>query len=360
MGGRESSLESLVLNSFWTGKRVLLTGHTGFKGSWLSLWLNKMGAEVFGYSLAPEDNPSLFEQLGLAGKVHHQEDDICDADAIAKYVKDTEADFVFHLAAQSLVLRSYRETINTWDTNVLGTAHLLEALRQVAYPCTVIVVTTDKVYQNNEFSHAFRETDRLGGIDPYSASKAGTELVVNSYRSLFEQEQLPISLASARSGNVIGGGDWCENRLLPDIIRALMQNKSIEMRNPNSVRPWQHVLEPLSGYMMLAEQLCTDRVHATSYNFGPNASDNRTVEDVIKTALKSWPGKYHLSQNTCAPHEAGLLMLDIEKARNQLGWYPKWDFETAIGKTINWYKDVHNGMHPLDITLKQIEELEIA
>ena len=360
MGRREGALESLVLNSFWTEKRVLLTGHTGFKGSWLSLWLHKMGAEVFGYSLAPEENPSLFEQLGLRDKVYHQVNDICDADSIAKYVKDTQADFVFHLAAQSLVLRGYRKTINTWNTNVVGTVNLLEALRKVEHPCTVVVVTTDKVYQNNERSRAFRETDRLGGIDPYSASKAASELVVNSYRSLFEQEKLPISLASARAGNVIGGGDWCENRILPDIIRALMQNKSIEVRNPYSVRPWQHVLEPLWGYMMLAEKLCADSVHATAYNFGPNPGDTRIVEDVIKTALKSWPGQYHSSQNSDTPHEAGLLMLDTEKALNQLGWYPKWDFETAIRKTINWYKDVHNGMHPLNITLKQIEEFEIA
>jgi len=348
------------LNSFWAGKRVLLTGHTGFKGSWLSLWLHKMGAEVFGYSLTPEDNPSLFEQLGLADKIHHQVNDISDADAITKYVKDTQASFVFHLAAQSLVLRSYRETINTWSANVLGTVNLLEALRQVAHPCTVVVVTTDKVYQNNEGSRAFSETDRLGGVDPYSASKAASELVVNSYRSLFEQEQLPILLASARSGNVIGGGDWCENRILPDIIRALMQNESIEARNLNSVRPWQHVLEPLSGYMMLAEKLYSDNIHSTSYNFGPNSSDNRIVEDVIKTALKSWPGQYHSTQNSGTPHEASFLMLDIDKARNELGWHPKWDFETAMGKTINWYKDVHNGMHPLNITLKQIEEFEIA
>lgn len=353
-------MESVVLKKFWAGKRVLLTGHTGFKGSWLSLWLHNMGAEVFGYSLAPEDNPSLFEQLGLADKIHHKVGDICDADAFAKCVEDTKADFVFHLAAQSLVLRSYKETLNTWNTNVMGTAHLLEALRKSAHPCTVVVVTTDKVYQNDECNHAYQETDRLGGLDPYSASKAGTELVVHSYRSLIEQEHLPIALASARAGNVIGGGDWCENRLLPDIVRALMQGSSIETRNPNSVRPWQHVLEPLSGYMMLAEKLSKDNTHATSYNFGPKASDNRTVEDVIKTALKTWPGQYHSNKSSGAPHEAGLLMLDINKACAQLNWHPKWDFETAIGKTMRWYKDVHEGKEPLDITLKQIAEFETA
>jgi len=360
VGKWKRSLESVVLKKFWSGKRVLLTGHTGFKGSWLSLWLHTMGAEVFGYSLEPEDTPSLFVQLGLADKIHHKVGDICDADALAEFVKETKVDFVFHLAAQSLVLRSYKDTLSTWNTNVIGTAHLLEALRKSAHPCTVVVVTTDKVYQNNECEHAYVETDRLGGLDPYSASKAGTELVVHSYRSLIEQERLPIGLASARAGNVIGGGDWCANRLLPDIVRALMQGTSIETRNPNSIRPWQHVLEPLSGYMMLAEKLNGDSAYATSYNFGPRLCDNRTVEDVIKSALKTWPGQYHSNSNNGTPHEAGLLMLDINKACTDLNWHPKWDFDKAIGKTMHWYKDVHEGTEPLDMTLKQIVEFEVA
>ena len=358
MGQRACALESLALKKFWSGKRVLLTGHTGFKGSWLSLWLHTMGAEVFGCSLEPEDTPSLFKQLGLADKIHHKIGDVCDADTLAKYVKDTKADFVFHLAAQSLVLRSYKNTLSTWNTNIMGTAHLLEALRKSGHPCAVVVVTTDKVYQNNECGHAYLETDRLGGLDPYSASKAGTELVVHSYQSLIKQEHLPITLASARAGNVIGGGDWCENRLLPDIVRALMQDTSIETRNPNSVRPWQHVLEPLSGYMMLAEKLSMGSAYTTSYNFGPKVCDNRTVENVIKTALKTWPGQYHSNNNSGAPHEAGLLMLDINKACTELNWHPKWDFDTAIGKTMRWYKDVYEGENPLDMTLNQIAEFE--
>ena len=326
----------------------------------MALWLHQMGAEVFGYALEPDTDPALFDQLKLDGKIRHHIGNICDADALAVYVKDIKADFVFHLAAQSLVLRSYRDTLDTWNTNVMGTAHLLEALRKSAHPCTVVVVTTDKVYQNNETDHAYTETDRLGGIDPYSASKAGTELVVGSYRSLFVQEKLPIALASARAGNVIGGGDWCENRLLPDIARALMQGNSIETRNPNAVRPWQHVLEPLAGYMLLAEKMTTDNTLATAYNFGPDASDNRTVEDVIQTALKTWGGEYHANADPAAPHEAGLLMLAIDKARTTLGWQPKWDFSTAIANTMTWYKETAGGRAPLDITLEQIKTYEAA
>ncbi|MEH6360937.1 MAG: CDP-glucose 4,6-dehydratase [Amylibacter sp.] len=353
-------MESLVLNPFWKNKRVLLTGHTGFKGSWMSLWLQGMGAEVFGYALKSDTDPALFDQLDLEQKIHHHIGDICDADALAAYVTDIKADFVFHLAAQSLVLRSYRDTLTTWNTNVMGTAHLLEALRKSTHPCTVVVVTTDKVYQNIETDHAYIETDRLGGIDPYSASKAGTELVVDSYRSLYTQENLPIELASARAGNVIGGGDWCENRLLPDIARALMQDKSVETRNPNAVRPWQHVLEPLSGYMLLAEKMTTDKTLAAAFNFGPKPCDNRTVEDVIQTALKTWAGTYHAQANTDAPHEAGLLKLSIDKVRTKLGWQPKWDFETAVANTMTWYKETAAGRAPLDISLEQIKAYEAA
>lgn len=326
----------------------------------MSLWLQGMGAEVFGYALKPDTDPALFDQLNLRQKINHHIGDICDADALAAYVADIKADFVFHLAAQSLVLRSYRDTLATWNTNVMGTAHLLEALRKSAHPCTVVVVTTDKVYQNIETDHAYIETDRLGGIDPYSASKAGTELVVDSYRSLYVQENLPITLASARAGNVIGGGDWCENRLLPDIACALMQGQSIETRNPNAVRPWQHVLEPLSGYMLLAEKLTTDKTLAAAFNFGPEPRDNRTVEDVIQTALKTWSGTYHAQANSDAPHEAGLLKLSIDKVRTKLGWQPKWDFETAVANTMTWYKETAAGRAPLDISLEQIKAYEAA
>ncbi|KAB7610082.1 CDP-glucose 4,6-dehydratase [Amylibacter sp. SFDW26] len=353
-------MEGLVVANFWKDKRVLLTGHTGFKGCWMALWLHQMGAEVFGYSLEPEYEPCFFDQLGLDQRIHHQIGDIRNAEKLADYVKTCKADFVFHLAAQSLVLRSYEQTLETWNTNVMGTAHLLEAIRSVDHACTVVVVTTDKVYQNNEWEHAYRETDRLGGVDPYSASKAGTELVVQSYMSLFKQEGCPVLIASARAGNVIGGGDWCENRLLPDIARALMQEASIETRNPGAVRPWQHVLEPLSGYMLLAEKLSGNTDFATAFNFGPSANDNRTVEDVIQQALKTWPGVYHSNVDKTAPHEAGLLKLTIDKARSQLGWQPKWDFDVAVSKTMEWYKSVYEGRCPLSITQEQIKAYEAA
>ncbi len=318
------------------------------------LWLRQLGAEVHGYALEPDTDPAVFNQLGLGQMIHHQIGDITDSEPLFNYVSDVRPDFVFHLAAQSLVLRSYNETLETWNTNVQGTANLLEALRKTATPCTIVVVTTDKVYQNLETNHAYSETDRLGGIDPYSASKASTELVVNSYRSMFAQENLPLFLASARAGNVIGGGDWCENRLVPDIARALSAGKSIETRNPDAVRPWQHVLEPLSGYMLLAEKLARDHTFADAFNFGPHPNDNRTVEDVIQTALKTWSGTYHASNTLGAPHEAGLLKLSIEKANSVLGWQPKWDFNQAVAKTMEWYKAVHEGQSPLRMTLEQI------
>nr|WP_241188218.1 CDP-glucose 4,6-dehydratase [Pseudohalocynthiibacter aestuariivivens] len=347
-------MENLVLSGFWTGKRVLLTGHTGFKGSWMALWLNMLGAEVYGYALEPDTTPALFEQLTLGNKIHHRIDDVTDMAAMQAYVAEVRPDVVFHLAAQSLVLRSYVRTLETWNTNVMGTATLLEALRKVGAPCTVVVVTTDKVYHNRETHHAYVEADRLGGIDPYSASKAGTELVLGSYRSLYAQEGLPLRLASARAGNVIGGGDWCENRLVPDIARALSEGRSIETRNPGAVRPWQHVLEPLSGYMMLAERLSADETLADAFNFGPDAGDNRTVEEVIQAALKSWPGCYHANVDPSAPHEAGLLKLSIDKARSVLGWQPRWNFDAAVARTMEWYRSVDEGAAPLDVTLDQI------
>ena len=354
MDQRRRTLEGLVVNTFWKDKRVLITGHTGFKGSWLALWLHQMGAEVHGFALAPNTTPALFDQLTLSTKIHSQIGDITDAAALRDYVSNLKPEFVFHLAAQSLVLASYSHTVDTWNTNVMGTTHLLQALRETATPCTIVAVTTDKVYHNLETHHAYEETDRLGGIDPYSASKAGSELVINSFRSLFDQEDLPIKIASARAGNVIGGGDWCENRLLPDIARALSNGQSVETRSPAAVRPWQHVLEPLAGYLMLAERLSHDATFADAFNFGPNPSDNRTVEDVIKTALQTWPGTYHARGEAKAPHEAGLLRLSIEKARTQLGWEPKWNFDKAVEKTMTWYKSVHAGTDSLGMTLSQI------
>ncbi len=343
------------MTDFWRAKRVLLTGHTGFKGSWMSLWLHQLGAEVYGLALEPDTRPALFDQLDLGNRVHHRIGDIRNQVLVSDYVLDVQPEIVFHFAAQSLVLRSYEQTLNTWQTNVQGTAILLEALREASRPATIVAITTDKVYHNIESDHAYRETDRLGGVDPYSASKAGSELVIDSYRSVFAQEGLPLALASARAGNVIGGGDWCENRLLPDIARALSKGQSIETRNPKAVRPWQHVLEPLSGYLRLAERLHGNTAFADAFNFGPEKSDNRTVEDVIKSALQTWHGEYHTSSDQNAPHEAGLLKLSIEKARLQLNWQPKWNFEKAVARTMTWYKRVHEGASPLEMTLQDLE-----
>ena len=349
-------MENMGMKTFWKNKNVLVTGHTGFKGSWLSLWLSQMGANVYGYSLPADTSPSLFKQLKLNDKIYHTIGDICDFEKLTKYINEIKIDFVFHLAAQSLVLRSYKDTLKTWQTNVMGTAHILEALRHSEQSCSVIAITTDKVYKNNEWHYAYRENDTLGGKDPYSASKAGCELVIESYRSLYLQERLPIKIASARAGNVIGGGDWCENRLVPDIVRAIIKNTSIETRNPKSVRPWQHVLEPLAGYLLLAEKLSTDDKYASAFNFGPNIDDNRSVEDLIKVALEVWPGKYHTNICKTSPVEAGLLKLTIDKAQSELKWYPKWHFEMSVRKTIEWYKEVNQGVDPLDITLEQIKE----
>jgi CDP-glucose 4,6-dehydratase len=350
----------MAVNSFWGNKNVLITGHTGFKGSWLALWLSEMGANVYGYALEPDTNPSIFDQLKLKDRINHSTGNICDFKNLKKYIDNIKIDFVFHLAAQSLVLRGYKDTLNTWNTNVMGTANLLEALRRSNHACVVIAITTDKVYKNNETSYAFRENDHLGGIDPYSASKSGTELVIDSYRSLFNQDNLPIRIASARAGNVIGGGDWCQNRLLPDIIRANINNIPIITRNPNAVRPWQHVLEPLSGYLHLAKKLKNSEKYASAYNFGPYSDDNRTVENVIQAALEICPGIYHENINSNAPYESGILKLTIDKANTELGWYPKWRFITAITKTIDWYQQVHNGANPIEITLNQIKSYTAA
>ncbi|WP_420406788.1 CDP-glucose 4,6-dehydratase [Hoeflea sp.] len=352
------------MNGFWKGRRVLVTGHTGFKGSWLSLWLGSMGAQVCGLALAPDGDPNLFDMMDLSNGLDHGLCDIRDANAVARRVAETEPEFVFHLAAQSLVLRSYEAPAETWETNVAGTLHLLDALRNAGKPATVIVVTTDKVYENREWEHPYRETDRLGGHDMYSSSKAAAELLVQSWRSSFASEGL-LRLATARAGNVIGGGDYAANRIVPDIVRSLGAGKSIEVRSPRSVRPWQHVLEPLAGYLRLAEELHADISHARAYNFGPAAGDFRTVEDLVAEALGVWPGAtaqdwVDVSAGGSRPHEAGLLAVASDLARQKLDWQPRWNFETAIKRTIGWYSAVHDGQSPREVSLRQIADYEAA
>lgn len=341
--------------SFWDKKRVLITGHTGFKGSWLSLWLRNLGASVYGLALEPNTDPSLFRQLKLATQIDHKIGDICDSAMIGHRLKETRPDVVFHLAAQSLVLESYKNPIENWMTNVLGTVNLLDALRGFDKPCAVIMVTTDKVYENKEWLHPYRENDRLGGNDPYSASKAACELAISSYRTSYFQDH-NVVVASARAGNVIGGGDWAANRIVPDIVRALMAKQPVPIRNVKAKRPWQHVLEPLSGYLRLAEQLYTGKQLASSYNFGPEAHDMQTVKDLVEQALTLWPGSFEDQSSSTAPYEAGLLGLGIELARSDLEYQPRWDFATGLEKTIIWYRSVHSGVAPLEITQKQIQE----
>ena len=332
----------MVNSGFWANRKVALTGHTGFKGSWLSFWLTEMGALVSGFAQAPTTQPALFELLRLSNKLNHHLGDIQNSESVQSWLLQAQPEVIFHLAAQPLVRRSYQEPLQTWQTNVMGTVHLLEAARRLEHPCAVVVVTTDKVYENQEWAYAYREVDRLGGHDPYSSSKAATELAVASWRSSFFEGKSNILLATARTGNVIGGGDWSEDRIVPDMVRALASNRPIGVRNPQAVRPWQHVLEPLSGYLQLAEKLYSEEnpTWQCAFNFGPEASDFRSVHDLVEESLRHWPGSWQDQSDPEAPHEAKLLSLTIEKARQQLGWQPKWDFSEAVSQTISWYRRV--------------------
>ncbi len=357
MGGGEGSLENMVSPDFWKNRRVAITGHTGFKGSWLSFWLLEMQAAVYGFSQAPETRPALFEQLKLASSLNHQLGDVRNTEQVQGWLHQSQPDALFHLAAQPLVRRSYREPLLTWQTNVLGTLNVLEAVKALNKPCAVVVVTTDKVYENREWVYAYREEDRLGGHDPYSSSKAATELAVASWRASFFPAGSGVRIATARAGNVIGGGDWSEDRIVPDMIRALAEEKPIAVRNPQAVRPWQHVLEPLSGYLQLAEKLEQDEspIWQNPFNFGPEASDFRSVKELVEESLKSWPGTWQDQSDPAAPHEANLLNLTIEKARQQLGWQPRWNFNEAIEQTISWYREVlKNRINPVELCREQI------
>jgi CDP-glucose 4,6-dehydratase len=359
VGHGSTALEKLEMSEFWQGRRVLVTGHTGFKGSWLSLWLGLMGADVHGLALEPETDPNLFDMLDLPSRMNRGLGDIRDAAVVDQRIQDIKPEIVFHLAAQPLVLRSYQAPVETWETNVGGTLHLLDALRRAGRPATLIVVTTDKVYENREWDHPYRETDRLGGHDLYSSSKAATEILVHSWRSSYAREG-KLRIASARAGNVIGGGDFAENRIVPDIVRALKAGQPIEVRNPSAVRPWQHVLEPLSGYLRLAEKLHTDIAYAKAFNFGPAAGDFRSVGDLVTEATRVWPGGWRDASDPSGHHEAGLLAVASDLARQHLGWSPRWDFEAAVDRTISWYRAVDSGTSPLDLSLAQIAEFSAA
>ena len=339
--------------TFWAGRRVLLTGHTGFKGSWLSLWLLRMGATVTGVALDPDPAASLYGALDLAnagqpGRLIDRRADIRDPEVLADVVAAADPEVVLHLAAQPLVRHSYLDPLGTWATNVQGSLNLLEALRPLDHPCAVVMVTTDKVYANREWCYGYRETDRLGGHDPYSASKAAAELAIASWRVSFSgtaPHQSPhLASASARAGTVIGGGDWAADRIVPDAMRACAAGEPLILRNPGATRPWQHVLEPLSGYLQLAEALAADpAAHAEAWNFGPHPEANRCVSDLVEALHLHWPGQWQDHSNPDAPHEAGLLHLVIDKAQHRLGWLPRWDFATTVARTAGWYRGVADG-----------------
>lgn len=333
----------------YKNKRVFITGHTGFKGSWLSYALCKAGAVVKGYALTPNTEPALFSLIKQKIKIDSVIADIKDHQKLEQEILNFEPDFIFHLAAQPLVRKSYKEPLNTFSTNIIGTANVLNALQKLNNPCSSLFITTDKVYENKEWHYPYRETDRLGGYDPYSASKACAELVINSYCNSFfntaDFDKHKKAIASVRAGNVIGGGDWSEDRLIPDIIKSITENKKIVIRNPYAVRPWQHVLEPVFGYLQLALLLATDaKKYGGAWNFGPANTDNLSVLHIAKKAIAIWGnGEIDLQADPLAVHEANLLKLDISKAINELKWKPKMDADQAIAKTITWYKSFYEG-----------------
>lgn len=336
------------LKKTYQDKRVFLTGHTGFKGAWLLKLFSMMGATVKGYSLAPENEFDLYHLLHGDAMCDSVIADLRDRESLNKAIADFNPDFVFHLAAQPLVRLSYKYPSETFEVNAIGTANLLDGVRALKKPCSVILITTDKVYHNHEWVYPYRETDRLGGYDPYSASKACAELVIDSYRnSFFHVDQITThqkGIAVARAGNVIGGGDWAADRLIPDIVRALAKEETISLRNPASVRPWQHVLEPLFGYLRLGEKLMLQpRQFSDAFNFGPNAENTITVHEMVQLALQSWgSGRFEVIQQLHQPHEAGLLKLDISKVSDALGWKPIMNAALSVEKTIQWYKAFHS------------------
>ena len=354
-------MEGLEVKGVYRGKRVLVTGHTGFKGSWLCEWLLALGAEVHGLALPPPTRPSLFSQLRLAKRIKsHTIGDIRDLATVKGVVRRVKPDFVFHLAAQPLVRLSYEKPVETFATNVMGTVHVLEALRSLKKKCSAVMVTTDKCYENRETKRPYREDDPMGGYDPYSCSKGCDELLISSYRrSFFGLQDSPVWVAYARAGNVVGGGDWAKDRIVPDCMRAIARGEAIPVRNKVSTRPWQHVLEPLGGYLALGAALDSRTRfadYAGGFNFGPDPRANRTVKDLVTEILKWTKGKWIDKSDPHAVHEAGLLNLDIAKARDVLGWTPRWDFETTVAKTVEWHMAVRSGKSAVDVTSRQIEE----
>jgi CDP-glucose 4,6-dehydratase len=348
------------LKKTYQNKKIFVTGHTGFKGSWLIKILQLLGAEIKGYALAPQSNEDLFNLVEGNKICISVIGDLRDKERISKEVVDFQPDFIFHLAAQPLVRLSYEIPSETFEVNAIGTANVLDAVRLLEKKCQIVLITTDKVYHNNEWEYPYRENDRLGGYDPYSASKACAELVIDAYRNSFFNiryyEKHQKAIAVARAGNVIGGGDWAKDRLLPDIARALGNNQTITVRNPNSIRPWQHVIEPLFGYLLLGLKLEENPIiFSQAYNFGPNFSDALDVNTMVQLAIKCWgKGNYEVMKNQNQPHEAGLLKLDISKAITSLSWKPVLNATQAVERTIKWYQGFYNGQNAQDLMIADI------
>lgn len=347
-------------SEFWRAKRVLVTGHTGFKGSWLCLWLRRLGAEVGGLALPPSSSPNLFEAADIGADLTHFECDIRDHDKTQQCIRAFDPEIVFHLAAQALVRPSYDAPVDTFATNIMGTVHVLDALRQCNSITACVVATTDKVYRNTEMGIAFSEDDPLGGHDPYSASKAATEMVVDSYKKSFFDDK-GIGIAAARAGNAIGGGDWSPERLIPDAVKAWHAGETLQVRRPSAVRPWQHVLEPLYGYLRLAESIWDNPQNAQSFNFGPNADDVHAVRHMIELAREAFgQGDVDYAQQMTGPHEAGLLSLDNSKAKKNLGVAPRWQTDEAIAQTMNWYRRFYKGTSARKLCDADIDAFEAS
>ena len=357
MAVQQGALEGMeVTPQFWQNKRVLLTGHTGFKGAWMSLWLHSMGAKVQGFALEPPTTPSLFAEAEIGKLIKSTIGDVRDLAAVSKVVKEFKPEIVFHMAAQPLVRYSYDAPLETYATNVMGTAHLLESIRAIDSVRAVVNITTDKCYENREWVWGYREDEPMGGYDPYSSSKACSELVTSAYRQSF-LDKAGIAVATARAGNVIGGGDWAKDRLVPDVLRAFSDKQPVSIRNPNSIRPWQHVIEPLSGYLLLAEKCCAEpKAFSQAWNFGPRDDDAKPVGWIVETMANKWSKEAAWSFDEGPhPHEAHYLKLDISKARQMMGWVPRWSLDQALDNVIEWHHAWLQRRDVREVCLKQIE-----
>jgi CDP-glucose 4,6-dehydratase len=352
MAERSGPLEGVVIDpGFWNSKRVLVTGHTGFKGGWLALWLERLGADVTGFSCGVPTSPSLYEAARVGQGVRSIEGDVRDLKAVQRAFAETRPEIVIHMAAQSLVRRSFESPVDTYATNVMGTVHVLEAARRGDGVRVVVNVTSDKCYENREWLWGYRELEPMGGHDPYSNSKGCAELITAAFRASFEGP----AIASGRAGNVIGGGDWARDRLIPDVMNAALERRSVLIRNPDAIRPWQHVLNPLSGYLVLAERLWSSGEYAEAWNFGPDDADTRPVRWLIERLSKSWDEEIEWERDGSEnPHEAHYLKLDSSKARARLGWAPRWDLSQALTRVVDWYRAVRDGLDLRKLALEQI------